>query len=105
MDDVLLALSIPVLVFASGIYAACDSWWRRSHPAPPSPYTHQAARLAERAMLTRAEDIVDGVYEVLGPLYDTPGVRIPAPVATAVTPGANASQGHDRSQPAPARRH
>ena len=104
MDDVLLALSIPVLVFASGIYAAGECWWRRRHPAPPSPYTHQAARLAEHAMLTRAEDIVDGAYESLSPLYDPPPVRIPATKATAVTPGANASQDHDRSQPTPARR-
>lgn len=72
MGDILLALSIPVLVFAGGIYAAGESWWRRRHPAPPSPYTHQAARLAERAMLVDAERIVDGAYEAVGTLYDGP---------------------------------
>ncbi len=72
MGDVLLALSIPVLVFGGGIYAACDCWWRRGHPAPPSPYTHRAARLAEQDMLLLAEEIVDGAYAALGPLYDAP---------------------------------
>ncbi|MFD4745808.1 hypothetical protein ACFWOS_10140 [Streptomyces rubiginosohelvolus] len=72
MGDVLLALSIPVLVFGGGIYAACDCWWRRRHPAPPSPYTHRAARLAEQDMLLLAEEIVDDAYAALGPLYDAP---------------------------------
>ncbi|MFD3654791.1 hypothetical protein [Streptomyces sp. NPDC058620] len=103
MDDILLALSIPVLVFASGIYAACDSWWRRRHPAPPPPYAHRAARLAEHAMLTRAEDIVDGAYETLAPLYDAPAAGMPT-AAAYVTPGASASPDHDRSRPAPARK-
>ncbi|MBO0917032.1 hypothetical protein [Streptomyces laculatispora] len=104
MGDTPLALSIPVLVFAGGIYAAGESWWRRRHPAPPSPYTHQAARLAERAMLVDAERIVDEAYEAVGALYDgpgAPGARFPA---TGVTPGAAASQGRDRSVPAPVRR-
>ncbi|MFG2598883.1 hypothetical protein [Streptomyces sp. NPDC048462] len=104
MGDTLLALSIPVLVFAAGIYAAGESWWRRRHPAPPSPYTHQAARLAERAMLVDAERIVDSAYESVGALYDgpsAPGARIPA---TGVIPGPAASAGPDRSVPAPARR-
>lgn len=103
MGDTLLALSIPVLVFAGGIYAACESWWRRRHPAPPSPYTHQAARLAERAMLVDAERIVDGAYETLGTLYDGPTApgRIPA---TGLRPGAAASQDPGRSAPAPAQR-
>ncbi|MFI7327531.1 hypothetical protein ACIBQ3_23200 [Streptomyces rubiginosohelvolus] len=72
MGDVLLALSIPVLVFGGGIYAACDCWWRRRHPAPPSPYTHRAARLAEQDMLLLAEEIVDDAYAAFGPLYDPP---------------------------------
>ncbi|GGP50833.1 hypothetical protein [Streptomyces sindenensis] len=78
MGDVLLALSIPVLVFGGGIYAACDCWWRRRHPAPPSPYTHRAARLAEQEMLLLAEEIVDDAYAALGPLYDAPS-DAPAP--------------------------
>lgn len=102
MGETLLALSIPVLVFASGIYAAGETWWRRRHPAPPSPYTHQAARLAERAMLVDAERIVDGAYETLGTLYGSPpDPRVPA---TDVSSGAAASQDHDRSAPAPAQR-
>ncbi|MGW8889415.1 hypothetical protein [Streptomyces sp. NPDC055749] len=104
MDDILLALSIPVLVFATGIYAACESWWRRRRPAPPSPYTHRAARLAEQAMLTRAEDIVDGAYETLAPLYDPPGVHMPVTAATDITAGPETGPDRDRSQPAPARR-
>ncbi|BAG21019.1 hypothetical protein SGR_4190 [Streptomyces griseus subsp. griseus NBRC 13350] len=73
VGDVLLALSLPVLVFGGGIYAACDCWWRRGHPAPPSPYTHRAARLAEREMLLLAEEIVDDAHAALSPLYDAPG--------------------------------
>ncbi|MFE6914174.1 hypothetical protein [Streptomyces rubiginosohelvolus] len=78
MGDVLLALSIPVLVFGGGIYAACDCWWRRRHPAPPSPYTHRAARLAEQDMLLLAEEIADDAYAALGPLYDAPSAPGPA---------------------------
>lgn len=77
MGDTLLVLSVPALVFASGLYAAADSWWRRGHPSPPSPYTHQAARLAERAMLADAERIVDEAYGTLGGLYDGPGGSAP----------------------------
>lgn len=32
MGDILLALSIPVIVCASGIYAAAEAWWLRRHP-------------------------------------------------------------------------
>lgn len=77
MGDVLLALSIPVLVFGGGIYAACDCWWRRRHPAPPSPYTHRAARLAEQEMLILAEEIVDDALAALGPLYEAPAAPRP----------------------------
>ncbi|MFE1484329.1 MULTISPECIES: hypothetical protein [Streptomyces griseus group] len=84
MGDVLLALSIPVLVFGGGIYAACDCWWRRRHPAPPSPYTHRAARLAEQDMLVLAADIVDDAYAALGPLYDAPATT-PCPAGPATT--------------------
>ncbi|MFD7612019.1 hypothetical protein [Streptomyces sp. NPDC059828] len=69
MSDLLLVLCIPLTVCASGIYAVCDSWWRRRHPAPPSPYTHAAARLAEREMLVDAEEIVTDAYTRLAPLY------------------------------------
>ncbi|MGW1224400.1 hypothetical protein [Streptomyces sp. NPDC001478] len=75
MGDILLALSIPVLVFASGLYALAETWWRRRHPAPPSPYTHQAARLAEQAMLRDAERIVDAAYGTVEGLYDGPGAQ------------------------------
>ncbi|UNM10626.1 hypothetical protein J4032_03105 [Streptomyces formicae] len=96
MGDVLLALSIPLTVCASGIYALCDSWWRRvrrtspsshssshsssqspSRPSSPSPYAHAgargqahaAARLDEHAMLAEAQEIVDEAYERLAGLY------------------------------------
>ncbi|NEB42645.1 hypothetical protein [Streptomyces sp. SID14515] len=85
MGDVLLALSIPVLVFGGGIYAACDCWWRRGHPAPPSPYTHRAARLAEQDMLVLAADIVDDAYAALGPLYEAPAAT-PCPAGPATGP-------------------
>ncbi|MEV5603122.1 hypothetical protein AB0L33_16945 [Streptomyces sp. NPDC052299] len=47
MGDTLLTLSIPALLLASGLYTVASTWWRRRHPAPPSPYTQQAAGLAE----------------------------------------------------------
>lgn len=105
MGDVLLALSIPVLVFASGIYAACDCWWRRRHPAPPSPYTHRAARLAEQDMLLLAKEIVDDAYAALGPLYDRPAARAPAADRpTALSPRPDATPDRVPSRPAPARK-
>ncbi|MFC8232433.1 hypothetical protein [Streptomyces sp. NPDC056663] len=116
MGDILLALSIPVLVFAVGIYAGCETWWRRRHPAPPSPYTHQAARLSEREMVASAEEIVDGAHAMLEGLYGISGGTIPAtgvtgasgatgvPGAPGLTPEAVASPGRGRSQPASARR-
>ncbi|MFD4024839.1 hypothetical protein ACFWRV_15185 [Streptomyces sp. NPDC058576] len=103
MGDVLLALSIPVLVFGGGIYAACDCWWRRGHPAPPSPYTHRAARLAEQDMLLLAAEIVDDAYADLGPLYDAP----PAPCPAGLSPRSSrsaATPGRAPSRPAAARR-
>lgn len=110
MGDILLPLSIPVLVCSVGIYAGCETWWRRRHPAPPSPYTHQAARLSEREMVASAEEIVDGAHARLEGFYCTPGGAIPATGAAGVTdapgltPAAVASPGRGRSQPASARR-
>lgn len=91
MGDVLLALSIPVLVFGGGIYAACDCWWRRRHPAPPSPYTHRAARLAEQEMLLLAEEIVDDAHAALGPLYEAPAAPRPGEPPAGLKPGASRS--------------
>ncbi|MEI5033810.1 hypothetical protein RB201_16565 [Streptomyces sp. S1A(2023)] len=108
MGEVLPALSFPVLVFGGGIYAACDCWWRRRHPAPPSPYTHQAARLAEREMLLLAEEIVDDAHAALGPLYDAPDTPRPGgqPAGTPadVTPEGDATPDRAPSPPAAARR-
>ncbi|MGW6578257.1 hypothetical protein ACWF76_02475 [Streptomyces globisporus] len=107
MGDVLLALSIPVLVFGGGIYAACDCWWRRRHPAPPSPYTHRAARLAEQEMLLLAEEIIDDAYAALGPLYDAPGPAGPPTVLNPRPPRAPrsaATPDHAPSRPAAARK-
>ncbi|WP_411084019.1 hypothetical protein [Streptomyces sp. cmx-18-6] len=107
MGDVLLALSIPVLVFGGGIYAACDCWWRRRHPAPPSPYTHRAARLAEEEMLLLAEAIVDDARAALGPLYDAPAPATSRPAAAhpaLIGSGAAASPDRVPSRPAPAQK-
>ncbi|MFD7443786.1 hypothetical protein [Streptomyces sp. NPDC059909] len=83
MGDVLLALCIPLMVCASGIYAVCESWWRRrrratappwsswSSPSPwQSPYAHAGARRAEREMLMAAEEIVEEAYARLAGLYE-----------------------------------
>ncbi|MEV6163877.1 hypothetical protein AB0L71_18420 [Streptomyces sp. NPDC052052] len=96
MGDTLSALSIPVLLLASGVYAVCESWWRRRHPAPPSPYTHQAARLAERAVLADAETLVDDAYTRPGTLSgspEAPDTRAPVP---GITSGEAASPDPDR---------
>lgn len=100
MGDVLLALSIPVLVFGGGIYAACDCWWRRRHPAPPSPYTHRAARLAEQEMLLLAEEIVDEAHAALGPLYEAPAAPHPGGPPTGLKPEASRAPQASRSSQA-----
>ncbi|MER6195506.1 hypothetical protein [Streptomyces cyaneofuscatus] len=106
MGDVLLVLSVPVLVLTSGIYAVCACWWRREHPAPPSPYTRQAARLAEQATLVRAEEIVDGAYAALGPLYAPPAAPAPAAAPPAALSPRPDGSTPDRapSRPAPAQK-
>ncbi|MFE3150941.1 hypothetical protein ACFXJ6_30480 [Streptomyces sp. NPDC059218] len=116
MGDVLLALSIPVLLFACGIYAACESWWRRRHPAPPRPGRpgHRSARQAESAMLVDAEEVVDTAFTGLDGLYDTPeapateapDTRPPATKAPGAGVRRRAASSRDpgRSAPAPRRR-
>ncbi|WEH34068.1 hypothetical protein PZB75_12225 [Streptomyces sp. AM 4-1-1] len=98
MGDTLPALFIPLLVLVGGVHAGCSAWWRRRHPAPPSPYTHQAVRLAERAVLMDAKGVIEDAHSVLGGLYGTPGERIPdGPAATDATTGAAASAGAARA--------
>lgn len=104
MGDVLLALSIPVLVCGSGLYAACDCWWRRRHPAPPSPYTHRAARLAEQEMLLLAEEIVEDAYTALGPLYGPQATPCPTAPPAGLRSRADATPDRGPSRPAPARK-
>ncbi|MFD3971562.1 hypothetical protein [Streptomyces cyaneofuscatus] len=105
MGDALLVLSIPALLLASGLYTACACRWRRGHPAPPSPYTRHAARLAEQAMLVRAEEIVDNAYAALGPLYDAPPAPCPtAPPAALSSQPDGATPDPAPSPPAPARK-
>ncbi|MFD5427058.1 hypothetical protein [Streptomyces sp. NPDC127084] len=102
MGNTLLVLCIPLTVCASGIYAVCESWWRRRHPAPPSPYTHAAARLREREMLVDAEAIVTEAYTRLAPLYanspaQKPEKREPDPSAGEpddVVSGQGSTAGH-----------
>ncbi|MGW1465677.1 hypothetical protein ACWCPT_15225 [Streptomyces sp. NPDC002308] len=72
MGDVLPILSVPAVALASGAYAVGASWWRRRHPAPPSPYTRQALRLARERTLVTAEEILADAYAAFGPLYTAP---------------------------------
>ncbi|MEK8143771.1 hypothetical protein NKH18_22520 [Streptomyces sp. M10(2022)] len=106
MGNTLLTLAIPVPVLVSGLCTACSCWWQRRHPAPPSPYTQQAARLAAREALAGAEGTVTQVYAALGRFYDTPGTQDPARSATTVpvTSGPGSSPDPGRSQPAPVRK-
>ncbi|MEU2165012.1 hypothetical protein [Streptomyces sp. NPDC019208] len=131
MADVLLALCIPLTLCASGLYAVCDSWWRRRrrgavqprhlYPGVCSyvyayehPRAHAGARLAERDMLTAAEEIVDEAYAKLAWLYDgacagpdagangDTGADVGAePSADPVS--ADSTADHGPSRPAPAR--
>ncbi|MEU2259345.1 hypothetical protein ABZ557_03505 [Streptomyces sp. NPDC019645] len=115
MADVLLALCIPLTLCASGLYAVCDSWWRRRrrgavqprhlYPGVCSyvyayehPRAHAGARLAEREMLTAAEEIVDTAYAKLAWLYDgaCPGPDAGANGETDADAGAGAEPSADR---------
>ncbi|MFI9779639.1 hypothetical protein ACIHCV_33935 [Streptomyces sp. NPDC051956] len=64
MRDIVLALAVPVLTCASGVYAACDRWWRRRHPAP-APHSHAGRRLAAERAVADAEAIVADRYAIL----------------------------------------
>ncbi|MFD6531835.1 hypothetical protein [Streptomyces sp. NPDC060184] len=96
MGDVLPILSVPAVVLASGAYAVGASWWRRRHPAPPSPYTRQALRLARERTLVTAEEILADAYAAFGPLYTRPAADADTPDAA---PGARATT--PSSDPAP----
>ncbi|WP_405482181.1 hypothetical protein [Streptomyces sp. NBC_00009] len=64
MRDIVLALAVPLLICASGSYAACDVWWRRRHPAP-DPHSHAGRRLAAERAVADAEAIVADRYAIL----------------------------------------
>ncbi|MFJ3706069.1 MULTISPECIES: hypothetical protein [Streptomyces] len=102
MDALLLALSVPAVVVASGVFTVCDCRRRRSRP--PLPYTRRAARRASRDVLLLAESVVDGAYAALGGLYADPASPQPDQPAPVVSGGAGASRGHGPSWPAPARK-
>ncbi|MFF7364935.1 hypothetical protein [Streptomyces sp. NPDC008125] len=96
MGAVLPILSVPAVALASGAYAVAASWWRRRHPAPPSPYTRQALRLAEERMLVTAEEILADAYAAFGPLY-TP--YVPGADTHGADPGARTSARSSGSAP------
>ncbi|MGY0023140.1 hypothetical protein [Streptomyces sp. cg35] len=74
-----MALAMPVLMCASGIYAVGETWWRRRHPAP-APYSQAGlCRAGERAVAV-AEALVADQYALLvadaeGAGAKTPGMR------------------------------
>ncbi|MEU0300258.1 hypothetical protein ABZ252_12440 [Streptomyces sp. NPDC006175] len=102
MDDLLLTLTVPAVVIASGVYAVCDC--RRQRRRPPPPYSRRAARLAARDVLVRAESVVDSAYAGLGGLYADPDGPRPAGNAQAVSGRPDASRDRGQSRPAPARK-
>ncbi|MFJ8887924.1 hypothetical protein ACIRJR_31595 [Streptomyces sp. NPDC102402] len=101
MDDLLLTLTVPAVVVASGVYAVCDC--RRLRRYPPSPYTRRAARLAAREAVALAEAVVDSAYAALGRLYAVPATPLPAG-HTAVSGAPDSSPDRGPSRPAPARK-
>ncbi|MFI7012313.1 hypothetical protein [Streptomyces sp. NPDC050145] len=64
MRDVVLALAMPAVMCASGIYAAADAWWRHRRPSPP-PYSHAGLRLAGQRAVAVAEAVVADEYALL----------------------------------------
>ncbi|MFE5194302.1 hypothetical protein ACFVAQ_05420 [Streptomyces sp. NPDC057651] len=64
MRDIVLALAVPLLICASGIYAACDGWWRRRHPAQ-GPHSCAGRRIAAERAVADAEAIVADRYAIL----------------------------------------
>ncbi|GAA1219443.1 hypothetical protein GCM10009646_03020 [Streptomyces aureus] len=62
--DIVLALAAPLLICAGGIYAACDGWWRRRHPAP-DPRSHAGRRIVAERAVADAEAIVADRYAIL----------------------------------------
>ncbi|MCK8678116.1 MULTISPECIES: hypothetical protein [Streptomyces] len=66
MGDILLALSIPLIVCASGLYALAETWWLRRHqPAGADDGRHRTP-----VVVREAEAVVAEAYERLGTLYE-----------------------------------
>ncbi|MFB6679345.1 hypothetical protein ACFCWG_44550 [Streptomyces sp. NPDC056390] len=63
MRDIVLALAVPLLICASGVYAACDVWWRRLRA--PDPRSHAGRRVAAERAVADAEAIVADRYAIL----------------------------------------
>ncbi|MBO1335286.1 hypothetical protein [Streptomyces sp. VRA16 Mangrove soil] len=74
MRDVVLALAMPVLMCASGIYAAGAAWWRRRYPAPP-PYSQAGLRLAGERAVAVAEAVVADEYALFAGAVGCPDDR------------------------------
>ncbi|MFC9611548.1 hypothetical protein [Streptomyces sp. NPDC056938] len=64
MRDIVLALAAPLLICPCGIYAACDGWWRRRHPAPDLR-SHAGRRIVAERAVADAEAIVADRYAIL----------------------------------------
>ncbi|MEV5611312.1 hypothetical protein [Streptomyces sp. NPDC052225] len=64
MRDVVMALAMPVLMCASGIYAAGAACWRRRRPAAP-PHSQAGLRLAGERAVAVAEAMVADHYALL----------------------------------------
>ncbi|WP_338695284.1 hypothetical protein V2W30_09535 [Streptomyces sp. Q6] len=64
MRDVVMAVAMPVLMCASGIYAAGAAWWRRRCPVVP-PYSQTGMRLAGERAVAVAEAVVADQYALL----------------------------------------
>ncbi|MFF8828237.1 hypothetical protein [Streptomyces sp. NPDC015131] len=74
-SDLLLALAIPVLMGASGLFALADAWWRRRHPAlKPVPYLPGRGPVEGHDLVAEAESVVADAYARYGALYDTPAL-------------------------------
>ncbi|WP_372347026.1 hypothetical protein [Streptomyces sp. KL116D] len=70
VQDVVMALAMPVLMCASGIYAAAAALWRQRRPSPP-PYSQAGIRLAGERAVAVAEAVVADQYALL--LHDAAG--------------------------------
>ncbi|MEU1122745.1 hypothetical protein ABZ371_03955 [Streptomyces sp. NPDC005899] len=99
INDLLLSLTVPAVVVASGVYTVCHC--RRLRRSPPPAYSRRAARDRARDAVADAEAGVTDAYALLGGLYTDPPAPRPAGPAPGVNGAARAAAHGGPSLPVP----